>query len=272
MFGCFLVYLTASWLKKRTRIALVLALLATLSIGTRISTWFIDHKLEESKAAVAAVGGSPYTGPVAHFHEFWHAIFCGLGDFDTKYGYEWADRVPYHYAYPELQARNPDKKLDPDSWLQEDWYDAARKYPVFYSETPGYHEIVRDKVLHDITHDPLWFMGIVGRRASLMAREAKPVGVSFGSVLLYLNGSHLVYACLPLFVFLTTSRRWAHAKLLLFTLPLSIAPLLVYSGGGMTNYSSFHIFGFFLFLVVLYDGIKSLRRSGPPRLTLGNAR
>ena len=26
-------------------------------------------------------------------HAFWYPVFCGLGDFDTKYGYEWNDRV-----------------------------------------------------------------------------------------------------------------------------------------------------------------------------------
>jgi hypothetical protein len=269
LFGCVLVYATATWLKKRTRLGLVIALFATLSIGTRVSISLIDHKLEESKAAVAAVGGSPYTGPVAYFHEFWHAIFCGLGDFDQKYGYQWNDRVAYHYAYPELSRLNPGRPLDPDEWMLPETYDPAGKYPVFFAEVPHYNEIIRDKVLGDIARDPLWFLGIVGRRASFTAIEAKPVGVSFGSTLLYLDGSHLVYACLPLFVFLTTSRRWAHAKLLLFSLPLSIAPLLVYSGGGMTNYSSIHIFGLFLFLVTLYDGVRNWRRGGPPRLSLG---
>jgi hypothetical protein len=258
LFGAVLIYVTATWLSKRTRLGLVLVMVAAFTITSRASTAYTDGKLEQSKAAVATVGGSPYTGPVRHFHAFWHAIFCGLGDFDDKYGYVWDDRAGYRAAYPELQRRNPDLQLDPSQWMTGRTYDAAGKYPIFYGETPYYSEIIEDIILDNIRKDPAWFAGIIKKRIGKVMTTPVPVGFATTTDQYYLSGPLLTFACIPLLVFLVVSRRWAYLKLFLFALPLSIAPVAVFSGLGMTNYSCFHLFGAFLWALVAWEGMVAM--------------
>jgi hypothetical protein len=265
MFGAVLIYATATWLRKRTRLALVLVMAATFWLSTRAFSAFTDSKLEQAKAAVATVGGIPYNGPVRHFHTFWHAIFCGLGDFDTKYGYVWDDRVAYRATYEELHRRNPDLALDPTQWLTGRSYDPAGKYPVFYGETPHYEEVVRDYILANIKKDPVWFVKIILSRIDRVMTTPVPVGFANKTDQYYLSGPALTFSCIPLILFLLVSRRWAHLKILFFALPLSIAPIAVYSGLGMTNYSCFHLFGVFLWGLVAWEGIRAMykRRRRP---------
>ncbi len=270
LFGAVLIYATATWLTKRTRAGLVLVMLVTMWVSSRAGTAFTDGKLEQSKAAVATVGGVPYSGPVRHFHTFWHAIFCGLGDFDTKYGYVWDDRVAYRATYVELQRRNPDLSLDPTRWLTGRSYDLQGKYPIFYGETPFYEEVVRDHVVADIKKDPKWYLGIIRDRVMRVMTTPVPVGFATKTDQYYLSGPMLTFACIPLLIFLGISRRWAHLKIFAFSVPLSIAPIAVYSGMGMTNYSCFHLFGVFLWGLVAWEGMRAMyaRR----RRTLGTLR
>ncbi len=264
IFSIWLVYITMTWLSKRTRAGLVFISLAALWIGTQASTAFFDKKLEQSKAAMATVHGPVYAGPVAHFHEFWHAVWCGLGDFDTKYGYQWEDRAAYRSADTELKKRNPGLELDPNHWVQPRFWDPpTNRYEVYYFETPHYHEVVRDKILGDIKKDPLWYLNILKQRVGRTLTEVTPVGFATAEDSYYIEGKILGLLIIPLALLLVWGRRWAHLKLLAFSGPLSAVPIMLYSAGGMTNYSTFHLFAFWLLGLLAVEGARTMgkRRS-----------
>jgi hypothetical protein len=256
-----LVYATMTWLRKRTRVGLAFAALFALWIGTQSSTWFFDKKLEQAKAAVATVHGPVYAGPVAHFHEFWHAVWCGLGDFDTKYGYQWEDRAAYRSADPELKKRNPGLFLDPNHWVQPRFWDPpTNRYEVYYFETPHYHDVIRDKILGDIKKDPLWYLNILKQRALRTLTEVTPVGFATAEESFYVEGKLLGLLFVPVFFVLVWARRWTHLKLLVFSAPLSSVPLILYSAGGMTNYSTFHLFALWLLGLLFVEGARTVAR------------
>lgn len=262
IFSAALVYATAEGLRRIDRAKLVGALAVAFALSSVASIKYLDHKLDQSRAVMTSVGGSPYTGPAVAYHEFWHAIFCGLGDFDKKYGYAWDDRVAYRYALPIIKQRHPEMaKLDPYGAVQSWAYDAAGKYPFLYGEAPDYAEILRDKILRDVADDPLWYVGILKKRAWRILTEATPVGVAVNDERLHVSGSLVGLACVPLALFLVVSRRWFLLKLLVFAVPLSAAPLFIYSDRGMNSYTTFHVFGAFILCLLLVDGARSWLRS-----------
>jgi hypothetical protein len=252
-----LVYLTATALSRLDRAKLVGALGLAFVITSFGTVRFLDRKLAQSKALVASVGGDVYTGPVVHNHLFWHPVFCGLGDFDTKYGYAWNDSVAYAYALPFMQKQHPELASKLVARSVQSWsYDAHGKYPIMFEEVEGYSELIREKVLADIKKDPRWYAGILSKRTWRILTETTPVGLSTTSDHYQVEGPLLGLACIPLAIFLALSRRWFMLKLLLFSLPLSIGAFMVFSGGGMAYYGCFHQFGAFIFALLAMEGAR----------------
>jgi hypothetical protein len=254
-----LVYLTladASWKK---RIGLAALFFVTMTLGTTGYSKYFLHKFERAHGVMVAAGGTPYTGPLPIYHEVWHAIFCGLGDYDKKYGYVWDDRVAYAYAYPILSGKYG-LKLPP--W-QPGWYtfnatyDGTGKYPIFFSEAEHYHDIIREKVVGDITRDPRWYLDILWKRAMRILEKTPPIAVHLGTESLQTSSALIGFICIPLAAFLALSRRFTDLKILAFTLPLSAPALIVFSDFGMTNYSTFHYFGTAILSSMLLDGART---------------
>lgn len=260
--GALLVFASMGWKPWKTRGLLVLAMLVSLWLGSKASTAYLEAKFHRTAGTVANVGGSAYNGPREYAHEFWHPVWCGLGDFDTKYGYEWQDLSAYRYALPALQRMHPSLTFVPFLYQPRHW-DEAKVYPVMFFETPGYHGIIREKVLGDIRRDPKWYVDIIGKRVERILDRTVPVGVATAEKSYYVSGALLGWLCVPLLLVLLATRRWAEAKLLLFSTPLSIPPLLIYSDGGMTCYSSFHLFGLFIVVLLASEAIAgSWKRYG----------
>lgn len=263
-----LVYATLSQAKLRERLLPIVLALGVFTLAGKLMTWRIEEKLHRAQEAIAAAGGTPYTGPVVHHHEFWHPVFCGLGDFDTTHGYKWDDRVAYAYVLGVAEARaGKSLGLNPNFWAQKDSYDGAGRYPVpFYEKIPDYHEIVRAKVLGDIRREPGWYLGILWKRLRRVLAETTPVSVAAGSTSFGFTASWLGPACVVLLGFLVVTRRWADVKLLVFATPLSAAALLIYSDRGMTSYSSFHVFGVAIFGSLAAEGlVRLVKRRTVPR-------
>ena len=65
---------------------------------------YFDNNFNETYSLVKKNNGHVYDGGRISGHMLWHPIFCGLGDFDKKYGYKWNDRLAYEYAIPVLKA------------------------------------------------------------------------------------------------------------------------------------------------------------------------
>jgi hypothetical protein len=239
--SCVLVYLMQHWLPWSKRLALVAALAASFFLGT--SSWdrFFQFKFEQAAATLERVGGTPYPGPYVRYHEFWHPVWCGLGDFDRTHGYVWDDRAAYAYALPIMRDAYrvdiPSADVSANFIKGEAW-DAAGLYPKLFSELPHYDEVIRDKVLADIRSDPTWYLTILLQRVRRVLFDNAPVQAAWGPHRLRLPaavggwlllGALLVCACL---------RDSTGIALILFTLPLWATPLLVYSDRGVSSYAS----------------------------------
>jgi len=225
----------------RTRVGLVVALLAAFAGGSRGWRAYFGHKFEEARAAVASAGGHVYTGPRDHYHAFWHAVWCGLGDFDRKHGYAWNDMSAARYAHGVITERFGLELPPVEEGVVYHWgtWDAAGKYYRTHSEIPHYAEVLREKIVGDIRGDPLWYLGILARRVWRVLRETTPVRVSVGVGWLTVPMHGLML--LPVLGVLVWARSWMLAKLVCFPLPLSLTAVLIYSGDGTCFYSCYHL-------------------------------
>jgi hypothetical protein len=246
-------YVTARQLAPRVRAALVLLLATTFWAGSAAWTRYFDQKFAEAYRVVKAAGGHPYDGPRQVYHFFWHALWCGLGDFDTRYGYEWNDLAAMAYALPILEARGfraegyPALEPQPyDSLTLGVYWDRGRKYARTIFELPQYADVIRDKLLHDVSHDPAWYLGILGKRAWRLFTTTTPPSLSLGDGRRASLPERPIWGALALGValLLLQARRGFLLKVLLFTLPVSTTPLLVYSGQGAVYYNVAHLVAF----------------------------
>ena len=222
-----LLFAPASW---RRRVALTAALAAGF-VGSGLA-WraYFDHKFEEARTVVAAAGGNVYQGPRDRHHSFWHPLWCGLGDFDKTYGYEWSDPAARRYATPIVRERYAARGLPPPDDRVLQW-------------EPAYNEVLKEKVLHDIRNDPAWYLGILVRRMGRVLMWTTPVRLSLGGRWLDLpwNGP----ATLVLVGLLAGLRSWRLVQLAVFPLATSITAVLVFSGTvrGQTYTGWFHVVG-----------------------------
>lgn len=249
-----LIYLTMTWRTWKQRALYIAVMFACLQGGTRASVAFLEHKFKQTAEVVTKVGGSAYPGPREYAHEFWHPVWCGLGDFDTKYGYEWQDLTAYRYTLPMLQRMHPDTPFVP-YLIQTYYWDQAKVHPVMFFETPGYHELIRKKVLTDIRRDPKWYLDILEKRAERIFERTSAVGLATSQRQFYLSGGLLGILCLPLLLGLLLTRRWTEVKLLLWSTPLSLPAFIIYSDGGMTFFGTFQHFGLFLLVVLAAEAL-----------------
>lgn len=256
LLSVFFVCATCTALTRIRRVKVTLTFLVVLGLANAGALRFLDYKAAQGHELLAKGGGVPYTGPVVHDHIFWHPVFCGLGDYDTKYGYKWDDTVAYRYALPTMTKLHPDLALRPDE--AQTWsYDGRGKYPVMFEEIPPYSDIIRDKVLKDIKSDPWWYADILRKRVRRILTDTTPVAVAYDKAHWEIGGSMLGILCIPLAGFLALTRRWLLLKLQLFSVPLSVGAFMVFSDKGMTYYGCYHVFGVF---VLGYLALESARK------------
>jgi hypothetical protein len=253
--ACLLVCRT-SWLR---RAALAAVLVASFVGASAAWQAYFDHKFDEATRIVAAAGGRVYHGPRDRYHAFWHPLWCGLGDFGQKYGYEWRDKAAAHYAAPIVAQRYRALGREPN-WSYLFW-------------DPIYYEVLADKVRHDIAHDPLWYAGVIARRIVRVFRWTTPVRLAVGPWWIDLPWSGL--ATLPLLLALACTRSWAMLKLACFPLGTSLPAVLVFSGTyrGQTYTGWFHVIAAAIVLSALIDVARELsyrraRRSASSRSTM----
>jgi hypothetical protein len=239
----------APWWK---RAGMIVVLLASFGLATRAYGRHFVRQTERVNAMVAARGGVPYYGPVEPYHEFWHPVWCGLGDFDGTHGYKWDDLEAYKYAFPLMRQRaDVQRGLNRFAWAQPVFFDSDARYPMFFSEAPGYHEIIRDKVLKDIRENPRWYREILRNRVDRVLTTTTPVSVSAGDRAWRLDSEKWGLFWIGCALYFLARRDGFALKLLLFSAPLSATALLIYSGGGLTMYSCAHLFAAALFVYEL---------------------
>jgi len=235
-------YLALSKTRWRARLALAGLLVAAYAVGSWGWSGYFNWKFDQACRAVKAAGGRPYDGPRALHHLFWHPIWCGLGDFDKTRGYEWDDRSAADYALPILEEKYgvDVPKAKRTEVLFEAYWDKHGDYYRTPYELPHYEDVIRDKILHDITRDPLWYLGILAQRAWRVLGQTTPPHLSLGTAWVSLPVHGILL--LPVLGLLAVRRCWMPFKLLCFTLPLSATALLVFSGLGTCYYACYHLF------------------------------
>ncbi len=217
-------------------IGIILLFLSFTSTKSAIRNHF-DRKFEEAKKVVANVGGHVYNGDRIYEHKLWHPIFCGLGDFGKDKGYIWDDVVAYRYAIPVLKERYGMDLQYSGKYHLDQYYDSAKMYYVKTDEIEEYEEVIRDKVLGDIKSDPLWYAGVLIKRAGLVLVNNIP----FNFIGLFLA---------PLIILLIIFKKFNYLTLLISTFPLSATPILIYAHRG-TPFNSFFPYIVLLVLVML---------------------
>ena len=253
--GIYLTVRGSPWHRK-------LALVAVFAVSALLTaqTWkgYFERKYSEAQEFVRSAGGQPYTGPRDQHHAVWHNVFLGLGDFDTEKGYRWDDRLAYDYAIPMLRSRYQVNYTYSGGFYFEDSYDQTRENLISPQDLPEYAEIIREKVVGDVVADPGWYLGILGQRLLAIMSRTTPVGVGFGSW--WMGTPFTGWLLVPTLIAVVVLRKEFLAKLLLFSFPLSLSPLLVYCGPGSTYYAIFHILTLCVWFQLLID---ALSRSDP---------
>jgi len=250
-----LAYLVAWPLRWRTRVSLVALLAISFVLGSNAWRGYFERKFTEAHPVVEQAGGHPYDGPRQAHHFFWHATWCGLGDFDKKYGYTWDDVTSKERA---LEVMQRDFDYEPSGYppLEDEdkniellslplYWDEGRKYRRTIFEDPLYVQVVRDEVLHDVRNDPSWYAAILARRLHRALVTTTPPSLTFGRRWLALP-NWPVYGALvfPAAVLAIRRRDRLRGMLLVSTLPLGATALLVYSGGGTPFYNIYHLVAF----------------------------
>jgi hypothetical protein len=245
--------------------------LAGLLVGAMLATqlaWnaYTEAKYQQAIQFVRRAGGHPYVGPRRTVHVFWHSVWCGLGDLDTKYGYKWNDLAAYAYAEPILEKKYHIRIPPRDAYYYRETYDAAGKYPKKPEHFDRYNQVLRDKVLSDIARDPLWYAVILAKRVYRVLAEVPPLQLHLGFRTLSARVPAVAWLAQGLLVplVLIYLRRWDLLKLLAFCAPLTAAPLLIFSKGGMW-YPIHHLLSVAIALALVAEWTRARGRGGEQR-------
>lgn len=232
------------------------ALVATLAVsfwfaGALWGRYFVDMQ-RRSAEVVAAHGGHPYPADVRLYHHVWHPIWCGLGDFGQKYGYEWDDTRAAAYAKPILVSKGvyvPTPSFTPSTDPREYLDPETKLYKTLPYDVPFYNDVIRDKVLSDIKRDPLWYAGVLMKRVHRIFTMTTPVRVTMPSGWFTIPWHGVVF--FPLVALFALLRSRLLVGISLFTLPSVTTALVIYSDRGITYYGIFHIVTFALVIGAL---------------------
>jgi len=256
-----LVCLTVAGTRWRVRVGLLVILaFSFVTVKSGLQRYF-EHKIEEAAMVVEQAGGFPLPPEQYTTHGHWFPIWCGLGDFDEKYGYQWTDGVGYDYAVSILRKKyNIPIKGIRRSVIDGEYLDQAKRYPKKLENMPEVRELMRDKVIHDVTTDPGWYADILSKRIKRIFSMNTPARLAWKkhSIDIPMHAVLLV----PSVILLVFFRAWMPLKLVCFTLPLFVPALCVFSGRGMTYYSCFHLILLAFYLALLLEGTLYLAARG----------
>ena len=226
------------WLR---RAALVAVLLVSFGFTTALWSHFWEARFEQSYRTVEEAGGRPFNGSYNQHHALWHPIWCGLADFARDKGYRWLDTAAYRYAIPIINQRHgtDHRLLNEGAFVLESTVPGNPGYQMKPELLPEYTVVIREKVLGDIADDPLWYLGVLSKRAERIMDRAPEVRLHWGATFTRIPFS--AWWIVPVLALAVTARRWDATKVLLFYTPTSLAAFLIYSDGGMTNPTSFHV-------------------------------
>ncbi|WP_344924343.1 hypothetical protein [Aquimarina addita] len=238
-----LLYILSKTIKIVPKIVLILTIIFFFNSSKKYIRNHFAMKFEKTSHLVSSHKGHVYSGAKISGHNFWHPMFCGLGDFDTKYGYEWNDLKAYQYAIPILNKKYGMNIKYSGRYHTDDYYDEAGLYYKKPEELPNYEVIMKEKVLSDIKNDPVWYMEILCKRVIRTMTRTIPV-------------PYLGWLLFPLAYFLIRRKYWDWIKLIVVSLPLSATSIIVHSGKGSTYNSLFVYFVLTIIVIQAYQYFK----------------
>jgi len=231
-------YLFARGFTWARRALLVTLFAATFTLGSLGWKAHFTSMRADAIAFVKDHGGIPFTGSTETHHPIWHNVFIGLGDFGGDKGYEWEDNVAYAYALPELR-----RTISPElEQIASHFRLSSQPNAPYYFKPelmPEYSQIIRKKILSDISSDPLWFARIIFKRVKEIFLVSLPLQLNLIWITLTLPLG--LWAVLPLAAGLAYRRRWFELKIILFFAPMSLTALVIFSGRGTTLYQIAHL-------------------------------
>jgi hypothetical protein len=237
--SCIIIYLTSN---EKWSYKLFLMALCIFSFCLTTFSWkgFFEKKFREAYTVVKQAGGLPYDGVRGDYHPFWHPFYCGLGDYDTKYNYQWRDSVAYVYALPILKEKYKLNLHYSKGYYLDEYYDKGKIYYKKLESFQEYQDVLKQKILFDIQNDPLWYLRILTKRIISVFNDTSPVWLKVGKIELHtpLNGIWV----LPFILLFWRWKRWFELRLLLFSFPLAATSIILYSKGNTTFNSCFHLF------------------------------
>lgn len=215
------------------RIWLIIFLLTAFFCAELAYGNYFEHKFKEASVVVSKKGGDAYSGNRMKHHPFWHSIWCGLGDFDGKYGYDWYDVTANNFVESRFREEYGEKIFG--------GIDTTSSAFVYYFHLlPEYEIFLRDKVIKDITKDPLWYAGILMKRCMTIAVYAAAYKLHF--IGLSARFIYLGIPCLLVFILLLFIKRWEYIKLAIFSFSTASIAFFVYSGMGTPLYFTGHLY------------------------------
>lgn len=242
--ACGVTYLLITGFSWKRRLAMVAVLgVALFGTGQLWQRHFIRQH-DHARAVLTQVGGHPFPGPLRLHHQIWHPIWCGLGDFGQKYGYQWNDHKAAAYAKPLMEAKGV---FVPSGYFQEstddrEFYDKEHLYKKLPYDQPYYDDIIRAKVISDVKKDPGWYLGVLWNRAKRIMNMTTPVRVSWSTG--HKDMPWMSALTVPLLALLALLRSRFLAGLVLFTFPGVTTAFVIFSDLGTTYYGVFHIIAF----------------------------
>lgn len=223
------IYLFASKLKSHHKVVLILLLLISNIGMQRGIRYYFDVKFKMAAEFVENHGGHVYTGPRMTAHSFWHPVFCGLGDFDKKYGYKWDDVVAYNYGLNIMEKEHGIVLAYSGKYGLDEYYDEDSLYYKKLEEFKEYDKIVKHKVISDIKNDKLWYVGILLKRIERVFNRTLPF-------------NRAGWLFIPVFILLILAKEWQFVYILIASLPLALTPIMIFAKGNATYNSVFPIF------------------------------
>lgn len=223
-----------------TKILWMLVLVASFKLCSVCINLYFDYKFNEAYQIVKKNRGIPYDGPRIQSHKLWHPIFVFLGDFDTKYGYgpKVNDTVAYSYAVPVLNEKYGMNIKYSGKLYLDDYYDSTKKYYKKFDEIPEYEQVCKEKVLSDIKKDPWWFSEIILKRIVMNITCLSPLSLRFLTLNIPIPFSGIwALLLVPAVIYF---KEFSYLKFLLFSIPISLVSILIYSKDNITYNHVYH--------------------------------
>lgn len=234
---------------------MIIILFAFVVTGKIIQLHFAN-KFEKTREVVVNAGGIPFDGGKTLVHPFWHPIYCGLGDYDTKYGHILHDTAVYNFVLPILREKTRQELRYPGRTIYEmaEYYDADSLYYKKAETIEGFDEIVKKRFIEVVSNDPLWYAQIIAKRIKDFFFNLSPIGITLNEQVIEIPFSGVLVLLFLFLLFYFKEYTWL--KMLVFTMPLGVSVIIIYSAYNNSFQSIFH-FVTFAMLVYLASGILS---------------